>query len=783
MRPVKLEVRVGRASGVSSVRIRCGVVLMLLGIAGSAHAEARRALLVGVNDYRNPMDNLRGAVSDVNAMESILKVRYGFQDIVRLTDRDATRGQILEALRGLLLTRSEPGDVALVYYSGHGSLHKNTSSSEDDQMDETIVPHPWPRREDIRDKELGAILETAARRGVRAIAILDSCHSGSMGRGVGVYRHPKLLAPDGRPPIADPSRPDAAAAGALIVSAAQAHQIADEVRDENGHHGGAFTLALLKAMREAPVDESVAELFFRTRGILRNDNRRQEPAVDAGVERSREPLFGSGLRGTGVRLAVASSGLDGAAVVLEGGTAAGLSRGTILVRRAADGPKLTLRVVTADLTRSRATVMNGPIASIRAGQLYDVTKWALPLGVALRVHTPAARPHAEVLAAAARLAPLRTSARLAVIDDPTVVVPSHVLVAGPATWTLRGPDGRATRLGSSPDATLIEKALLGVGGIKGRAPPCDERPCLYIRLPPPSALVTTLTVGRATDDAIQAAVEEDAHYVLAGRMLAGRLEYAWIRAGVSAPAAPGEATSTSLLPARSRWIEGDAKHPEVTGRALEELLHKFARVRDWLQMPSPADSGRFPYRLAVGQTGTAGTIGAAEVRAGAMLTVNEHYDVYLRADTDRLKRADRLAHNIYVLALDGTGAIKVLFPHGQSIGPTETLYPAIEGEWPALIRIGKSGFKVGCPVGAEVLILLRSAEALPNLQDIEQDGATRSERPGATTGLERLLLSVGKRSRSIEPDPLAATEPEWGIERLELRSREGVSPCRPPALD
>lgn len=236
------------------------------------------------------------------------------------------------------------------------------------------------------------------------------------------------------------------------------------------------------------------------------------------------------------------------------------------------------------------------------------------------------------------------------------------------------------------------------------------------------------------------------------------------------------------MPARTRWTEDDAKHPSVTGRALEEMLYKLARIRDWLQMPSPSDSGRFPYHLAVGKTGTS-TIGAVEVRAGAALMANEHYDLYLRADTDRLKRADRLAYYIYVLALDETGAIRVLFPRGQAIGPTETHYPAVPGEWPALIRIGQSGFKVGCPVGQEVFILLKTAEALPNLRDLEQDGPARSARSGATTGLQRLLLAVGQRSRSVEPDPLAATEPDWGIERLELRSQEGGSPCRQPASD
>lgn len=755
-------------------------VVTLMVAAGQADAEMRRALVVGVNDYRNPMENLKGSVNDAKAMESILKVRFGFHDVVLLRDPEATRSRILDELRTLMFVRSKPGDVAVFYFSGHGSQIRNAASSEGDRMDETIVPYPVPRREDIRDKELGAILETAARNGVRITVILDSCHSGSMGRGIGTYRHPKFLTPDTHSSIRDPSHPDAAAAGALIVSAAQTHQIADETQDDDGTFGGVFTLALLRVMREAPVDENAAEVFFRAHAVMRHDDRSQEPAVDAGIERLRAPLFGPGLHTAGGKFAIASLGTDGADVVLEGGTAVGLALGSVLVRRAADGPPLTIELATVDLVRSRARVRSGSIATVHAGQLFDVTKWAVSLGAALRVHVPQQLPLAEVLAAASRLERLRTSKSVAIVDDPAKLSPTHVLVLEAGRWSLRGPDGRELSVGASPDARVVENALRGKGGVVGWPAPCDTRPCLYIRLPPPAQIVARLGVGKSPEDAIRDVAEADAQYVLAGRMHDGRLEYAWILA--AAPASPrGAAGPGSAMPSRSRWIDASMTGPGGTVGALEDALLRIARVHDWLQMPSPADTGRFPYRLVLEKTGDSGVIGAEEVRAGSALTVGEHYELYLRADPDRLKRPDRVARNVYVLSLDSAGAINVLFPRGQSIGPTEAWYPIVDrgAEWPALERVGTAGFTVACPAGRETFILLKSAQALPDLWDIEQDAVTRAPLFDSTTGLERLLLSVGKRGRPTGPDRLAASEPDWSVERLEIESREGASPCSP----
>ncbi len=79
------------------------------------------ALLVGINQYQK--DPLKGCVNDVIMQQLLLIHRFGFnpQDILILTDQQATRKGILEAFEEHLIKQAKPGDVVVFHYSGHGS--------------------------------------------------------------------------------------------------------------------------------------------------------------------------------------------------------------------------------------------------------------------------------------------------------------------------------------------------------------------------------------------------------------------------------------------------------------------------------------------------------------------------------------------------------------------------------------------------------------------------------------------------------------------------------------
>jgi metacaspase-1 len=79
------------------------------------------ALLVGINDYKSKP--LQGCLSDVQLQRHLLKHRFGFKetDIHTLTDKDATRENILQAFEEYLIKQARPDDVVVFHYSGHGS--------------------------------------------------------------------------------------------------------------------------------------------------------------------------------------------------------------------------------------------------------------------------------------------------------------------------------------------------------------------------------------------------------------------------------------------------------------------------------------------------------------------------------------------------------------------------------------------------------------------------------------------------------------------------------------
>ncbi|ASP89638.1 hypothetical protein CDO26_36635 (plasmid) [Sinorhizobium meliloti] len=88
--------------------------------ADTTKGERRRAVLAGINDYHGAANDLPSSVNDVNAFEEVLKNQYGFDEIVRLVDSEATIANVTAALRELFADVS-PDDRLVFFFSGHGT--------------------------------------------------------------------------------------------------------------------------------------------------------------------------------------------------------------------------------------------------------------------------------------------------------------------------------------------------------------------------------------------------------------------------------------------------------------------------------------------------------------------------------------------------------------------------------------------------------------------------------------------------------------------------------------
>ena len=181
--------------------LRLALTLCLL----SAPALAREnyALLIGANDYPS-LDQkywLKGPANDVRLVERYLTteapVPFAKADVIVLADGVEGAGEpTLAGIRTAfadLAAKVQPGDFAYLHFSGHGSqapaLHPE---AELDGLDEVFMPTdigPWQDevgtvQNALVDDEIGGLIDGLRAKGADVWAVFDSCHSGTVTRGV-----------------------------------------------------------------------------------------------------------------------------------------------------------------------------------------------------------------------------------------------------------------------------------------------------------------------------------------------------------------------------------------------------------------------------------------------------------------------------------------------------------------------------------------------------------------------------------------------------------------------
>ncbi len=150
-----------------------------------AQAENRWAVVVGISTYQDSKAVLRYSVNDARAIYDALRQNDLFpQDhIALLLNEEATKQHITDVFVEWLPKRAAPGDVVVIYYSGHGLYgYDSPPYDEPDGRDEFLAPY------DIDFSDSDSIANTGIRDDVIAewlkqlpadtIVIFDSCYSG-----------------------------------------------------------------------------------------------------------------------------------------------------------------------------------------------------------------------------------------------------------------------------------------------------------------------------------------------------------------------------------------------------------------------------------------------------------------------------------------------------------------------------------------------------------------------------------------------------------------------------
>lgn len=264
----------------------------------------RRAVCIGIDDYRGEEIDLRGCVNDARAWAGLLAGRYGFAlgDVRLILDAEATRHGILTALERLV-GEAHAGDVCVFVYSGHGTwVPERGRGDEADGRDEALVPWEADFERLITDDQLRPVLNRIPE-GSAFTFIADSCYSGTATR----------LLPAGRvrcikPPAAvaaglttrDPVRRRIRGIGEermaeLFLSAAADDEPASE-GEFDGVTRGAFSCFAIRALEESGPGLTYEALVAHVRRSLVAAGYLQRPQLEGRAEAKRRAVFSPLLR-------------------------------------------------------------------------------------------------------------------------------------------------------------------------------------------------------------------------------------------------------------------------------------------------------------------------------------------------------------------------------------------------------------------------------------------------------------------------------------------------------
>ncbi len=354
------------------------------------------ALVVGINVYKSDkLKNypLSGCVNDVARMSHVLRQMFADElQLLTLTEAQATRAAIFESFRSQLIEPAKiwaqsghpsPEPAFLFHFSGHGSLNRDVSQTKPSGFDETIVPYDSRQADvfDIRDWELGELIDELGQYTACITIVLDCCHSGSGTRSTGRMCEPDLRIP---PTRVVPKSSSAQSSGFrssretkmadyVLLAACHARQAAQEYHDDSSGQTvvyGAMTYALTETLAGLKSHNiTCRELYEQTRDKVRAWYPQQIPQCEGDRDRL---VFSSERPGKDFPFKV--TGVDNDIFVIDGGSIHGLCQDHEVdvyppearVLKNAGTPIARLKVQHANPVSSRCSCIGG-LAAIPVG--------------------------------------------------------------------------------------------------------------------------------------------------------------------------------------------------------------------------------------------------------------------------------------------------------------------------------------------------------------------------------------------------------------------------------
>ena len=274
-----------------------------------ANAETKRALLVGISDYGNAMEdpnkwaNISGA-NDVQLLSPLFS-EHGYT-VTSLVDSLATHANITKALEQLAKD-SNKGDEVYIHFSMHGQPFDDLNGDEEDGWDEALIPVDAQMTysegvydgknhllDDELEKHFNDIRNKIGPNG-HLYVILDACHSGTASRGdndhirgtqEGFSRSGKFYSPDRTKETNDyfTVATSKGQSPVTFIEACRSYQVNREVRDvDTNTWYGSLSYYIAKAIMDNKILGSEEWLESVRRGMGHNRKLRKQNVV---VEKS-----------------------------------------------------------------------------------------------------------------------------------------------------------------------------------------------------------------------------------------------------------------------------------------------------------------------------------------------------------------------------------------------------------------------------------------------------------------------------------------------------------------
>jgi Caspase domain len=441
---------------------------------------SRRGLLIGIDAYAK-IPRLDGCVNDATLVRSLLVEQFGFPEdnLTMLTNDQATRVAILAALDALVAS-TEPDDIVVIQYAGHGSQMTDREGLAPNGLDNTIMPvdsEGWQGdNRDITDDEIHIRLVQLARKTRHTTLLVDACHSATITRDA-FGAKARFFPPDRRPVSALPPSPIAdqsllaprgrSPSGWLplgdtyvLLAGCRDEEVSYEYRPPE-HKGkiahGALTWFLCSELRRATAGTTWRDVFERAAANVTANNARQHPQMEGRIDRE---IFGVAdvapmrfVRVTGRTAQAVTLGAGGALGMTSGSRFAVYPQGTKSPTPDAALGEVEVTAVRAVMSEARVVAERTPGAIAAGSRAVETEHDYGDLRLAVRIQDVAGDPTAvAALTGAITGSPLL---RVAVGDEAVACVyllpPRRDAAAGPVpqlpsldrpTWAIIGDDGR-----------------------------------------------------------------------------------------------------------------------------------------------------------------------------------------------------------------------------------------------------------------------------------------------------------------------------------------------------